>query len=289
MELAHAPQSGSRARPRAAVQAGLSYLVRSATRPACYAYPPPDGQAWENCDFELRTVAIEDGRHALVAPSIHREGFELRHAPSAVPDFTDEEAVRSIYYREAAALALEVTGGARAIVFDHLLRRRQDRSRALDFGRASGRMAAANGRIHNDYSEASGQRRLELVLDDEHARRKVRRYSIVNLWRSIRGPILDTPLAVCDARTVAADELVVAQVRYPRRTGEIYFLTYAAPHRWTYFSAMTRDEALVFKQYDSLQEGVARFTPHAAFDHPECPPDAPLRESIEARCLVIYD
>jgi hypothetical protein len=43
---------------------------------------------------------------------------------------------------------------------------------------------------------------------------------------------------------------------------------------------------LVFKQYDSQVNGVARFTPHAAFDLPDIATDAPLRQSIEIRCLV---
>jgi hypothetical protein len=51
---------------------------------------------------------------------------------------------------------------------------------------------------------------------------------------------------------------------------------------------MTRDEALVFKQYDSLA-AAPRYVPHAAFDHPQTPSDAPLRESIEVRCLVVFD
>ena len=101
--------------------------------------------------------------------------------------------------------------------------------------------------------------------------------------------MLDTPLAVCDARTVMARDLVNAEVRYPKRTGEIYLATHAATHRWSYFSRMDRHEALVFKQYDAQLGGVARFTPHAAFDHPLAPADAPLRESIEARCLVVFE
>jgi hypothetical protein len=51
---------------------------------------------------------------------------------------------------------------------------------------------------------------------------------------------------------------------------------------------MDRHEALVFKQYDSQVSGVACFTPHSAFDLPDIPPAAPLRRSIEIRCLVTY-
>ena len=60
-------------------------------------------------------------------------------------------------------------------------------------------------------------------------------------------------------------------------------------HRWAYFSQKDNNEALIFKQYDSQVNSVARFIPHAAFDLPEIASDAPLRESIEVRCLVIYD
>lgn len=75
---------------------------------------------------------------------------------------------------------------------------------------------------------------------------------------------------------------------YPGRTGEIYLVQRASHHRWAYFSEMDRNEALVFKQYDSQASGVSRSTPHSAFDLPDIPPDAPLRERIEIRCLVTY-
>jgi hypothetical protein len=145
------------------------------------------------------------------------------------------------------------------------------------------------GRVHNDYSEASGQKRLALVLPEPERLSRVRRFAIVNIWRSLRGPVLDTPLAVCDAGTVLAEDLVPAEIRYPDRNGEIYLVRHALRHQWSYFPEMDRHEALVFKQYDSRINGVARFTPHAAFDLPDIPPDAPLRESIEIRCLVVYE
>lgn len=105
----------------------------------------------------------------------------------------------------------------------------------------------------------------------------------------LAGPVLDTPLALCDARSVNVADLVAAEIRYPTRTGELYLATHNPRHRWWYASAIDRHEALVFKQYDSQASGVARFTPHAAFVHPEAPAGTPPRESIEIRCLVVYD
>ncbi|WP_298210611.1 CmcJ/NvfI family oxidoreductase [Acidovorax sp.] len=273
-----------------AVVAGLGYLMPTQELPCSYAYEPPPGIPWENCEYELRQMVIADARGAVERTSIDREGFELWDAPTAVSDFLDEEAVKTIYYREASELALAVTGAQHAYVFDHLVRRREHDRAALSFGRkgTDGR-AAANGRIHNDYTEASGHKRLALVLTDPDVAVRVKRYAIVNVWRSIKGPVLDTPLAVCDARTVMAANLVTSEVRYPRRTGEIYHAVHSPQHHWSYYSKMDRHEALVFKQYDSQISGVARFVPHAAFDHPHMPPNAPLRESIELRCLVVYE
>jgi hypothetical protein len=271
------------------IKAELSYLKPTSERPYNYMYEPASGIAQQNCEYEARMMQLTDARRSAARPSVHGEGFELREAPSIVRDFRDDEAVISTYYNEMAELARAVTGAARAYVFDHVVRKREAGRPPLTFGRhGDGRKPAAAGRIHNDYTEDSGRKRLSVVLKDASAE-QVARYSIVNIWRSISGPILDTPLALCDARTVSNEDLVVAEVRYPTRTGEIYLVQYSSRHQWFYFSEMDRHEALIFKQYDSHVGDVARYTPHAAFDLPDTPPHAPLRESIELRCLLIYE
>ena len=58
--------------------------------------------------------------------------------------------------------------------------------------------------------------------------------------RSIKGPVLHTPLAVCDARTLVTSDLVRSEVRYLRRTGEIYQAVHSPLHRWSYYSGMDR-------------------------------------------------
>lgn len=272
------------------VLAGLSYLRPTSERPHSYTYEPPPGTARESGEYALHQMPIADARHAPQPPDLEREGFALLNAPTTVQNFRDADEIRSTYYSEASELVLTVTGASRAYVFDHLVRRRERDRATLTFGRREpGGPVAANGRVHNDYTEDSGRRRLGLVISDPSEVAGVRRFAIVNVWRSIKGPIVDTPLALCDARTLTATDLVVGDVHYPQRTGEIYLPLHSARHRWSYFSEMDRHEALVFKQYDSQLSGVARFTPHAAFDLPDVPHDAPLRESIELRCLVIYD
>ena len=276
--------------PPPIVEATLSYLVPGDAKPVHYAYTPPDGELWESSQYDEVRVGIADARFMHTRPSIQREGFELSDAPTELVNHHDADDIRRIYYPELQALALSVTGGRSAYVFDHLVRERESGKGALSFGRSErGQHAAPNARIHNDYTELSGRRRLGLVLGQDAPSERVPRYCIINVWRSLRGPVWDTPLAICDARSVDATDLIEAEVRYPNRNGEIYVARHAARHSWWYYSGLDRHEALIFKQYDSRMSGVARFVPHAAFEHPDAPVDALPRLSIEARCLVIFD
>jgi hypothetical protein len=52
---------------------------------------------------------------------------------------------------------------------------------------------------------------------------------------------------------------------------------------------MRRDEALVFKVYDSETDGRARFTPHTSFVDPTSPANAPPRQSIEVRAFAFFE
>lgn len=267
---------------------GLDHLHDSAGPPVNYMYPPPAGEPWENCSYRTHQVDIADARPARQAFLIDRHGFELRDAPTGLAGFDDDERIRARYYPEVEAIARDATGARRALCFDHQVRRRSRGEQHLTFGRQHAQ-ASAVGRVHNDYSEASGLARLGLVLRDDAARARIRRYAVVNVWRPLIEPVVDAPLAMCDARSVMAQDLVAAQIRYPERSGEIYLLKHAPQHRWHYFPDMAKHEVLVFKQYDSQASGVSRFTPHAAFLDPAAPADAPLRVSIEARCLVLFD
>jgi len=255
-----------------------------------YAYEPPAGQSWEGADFDDAVVTIEDARACEERPRLHVNGFELVDAPTAMRSFDDPAEVQAVYYREVLGIALAATGGTCGFVFDHLVRKRDPGQATRGFGRkVQGQAPSANGRIHNDYTEASGQRRLRLVLGQGEPADSIRRFCIVNVWRPIARPVLDAPLALCDSRTVAMSDAVAAEVRYPGRTGEIYLFRRSPGHRWSYYPEMHAGEAVVFKQYDSGLTGPSRFTPHCAFEHPGTPPGTPPRESIEARVLVVIE
>jgi len=141
---------------------------------------------------------------------------------------------------------------------------------------------------HNDYTEWSGPQRAREIMGDEAERLLRRRFAIVQVWRAIRKPIQANPLAVLDARSLVPGDQLVAERRYPHRVGQTYRLKHNPNHRWFYFPEMRRDEALVFKVYDSETDGRARFTPHTSFVDSATPPGSSPRQSIEARTMAFF-
>ena len=111
---------------------------------------------------------------------------------------------------------------------------------------------------------------------------------MINVWRPIRGPVEEMPLAVCDARTIAPQDLVPTDLKYPDRIGEVHSLAYNPAHRWFFVPRMEAAEVLLLKCYDSADDGRARFTAHGAFEDPTTRPGAPARESIEVRTLAFF-
>ena len=95
-------------------------------------------------------------------------------------------------------------------------------------------------------------------------------------------------MAICDSRAIAEEDLIKVERRHPGRVGETYSISYNPAHEWYYFPKMTRDEALVFKVYDSETDGRARWSAHTSFPDPTTPPDAPARESIEIRTIASF-
>jgi len=265
------------------VHATLNYLAPGAGAPFVYAYDPPLGMPPRNRGSEPRRVQIHDARPLMRRLSLDVEGFELRRHDTQVVDFYDDAEVRRVYYPEVDALLRAATGAEKVVIFDHTLRSGSAEQREKSGVREPVRS------VHNDYTALSGRRRVSDHLPPAEAEQRLsRRHAVINVWRSIRGPVEATPLAVCDARSLRPDDLVATDLVYPDRVGEVYSVRYNPAHRWFFYSHSRRDEALLIKTYDSLEDGTARFSAHSAFDDPATPIGAAPRESIEVRALVFF-
>ncbi len=267
----------------AATQAPLYFLRPMDGRPVSYQYDPPPGIPKRTGEYDPHPITIRNARPIAPALSLDVEGFALVDAPDFTA-FDDEAAIRATYYPAVERLIAAATGAALVINFDHNVR---NAARAAN-GEAAIREPVP--RTHNDFTLRSGPDRARRELEQRGLDAEAllrRRFAIVNLWRPIGRPVLKSPLALCDARTIAREDLIATDLVYRDRVGETYALRHNDAQRWYHFPRLTPDEAILLKGYDSAED-VARFTPHGAFDDPDSPPDAPERESIETRALVIY-
>jgi len=265
------------------VQAAMNYLAEPEQKPVSYMYKPPEGTPVRSWHVSKHPMAIHNARSVVDEISLDREGFILTHQNSAVKNFYDDGEVRAVYYSEVERLVKEATGAVRVLVFDHNVRR------GTSAGPAEKGVREPVKYAHNDYTVKSGPQRVRDLLPADEAEALLKnRFAVINVWRPIRGPVEELPLAVCDARSIAPQDLVPTDLRYPDRTGEVYSLAFNPAHRWFYFPRMRADEVMLLKCYDSLADGRARFTAHGAFDDPTTRPSAPARESIEVRTLVFF-
>ena len=234
--------------------------------------------------YEQREMIVRNGRPLRDTFELDTHGFVFVDHHTRVKDFTDEAQRKQVYDPEVQALIKTHFGASDVVVFDHTIRITDDESQ-----RVSGARPTVKG-VHNDYTERSAPIRLrEIVGDAEAERRMQKRWAIIQVWRPIRGPVMIDPLGICDGRSIPNKGFIRVERRYKYRTGEVYHIAYDPSHRWFWFPQMNRNEALVFKVFDSDASKPTRFTAHSAFDDPATPADAPPRESIETRTFAFFD
>src|SRR5438094_4726831 len=263
------------------MQADITYTPDTGEKLVNETFGPNNIRRRTSGTEERHRVEIANGREAR-GLALDANGFVLVEHRTAVRDFFDTEEPKRVYYPEVEALIRRVAGASRVLVFDHTLRSGSEDEREAKLVREPVLSA------HNDYTEWSGPQRVRDLMGEEAEPLLERRFAIIQVWRAIADPIRSNPLAMADARSVAPQDLLIAERRYPNRVGQTYRLRYNAAHRWFYFPEMRREEAIVFKVFDSAKDGRARFTPHTSFQDPATPRGAPPRQSIEARALAFF-
>jgi hypothetical protein len=272
------------------VTASLAYLTGVGDT-ACYRiFPPSSGRPPDSPELGRFDMRIADCRPIASELDLDRQGFVLRAHTTAFAEMLDPERVKAAYYPEMGQWLRGIVGAEAVVVFDHNVRS------AAGPARGQAGVRAPVDAVHDDYTEASGPKRAAELLDAHGlGHLKGRRVAMINVWRPLHGPVLDLPLTLCLAPSVAPGDLVSTPIHHymedrldvPSHSGEIYSARHNPAHRWFYVSAMQPDEVLVFKGYDSRTD-VARYVPHTAFAHPGRPAQFTPRESIEVRTVVVY-
>ncbi len=274
--------AAERSRDVAFVEADLNYSLRTEQKPVSETYGRDGLERRYVGAFAKHRVRIADGRATRGEFGLDTSGFELVDHRTRMKDFFDRDELKEVYYAEMRALIAARSGASRVFVFDHTLRSGDEDERAAR------KIREPVKAVHNDYTEWSGPQRVRDFFPDEADTLLQRRFAIVQTWRAIRNPIEKDPLAIADARSIAFSDFIPAERRFPDRVGEIYQVEFNPAHRWFYFPQMRRDEALVFKVYDSDKNG-ARFSAHTSFDDPTARSGAGPRESIEIRAFAFFD
>jgi hypothetical protein len=239
-----------------------------------------------------RDVWIHDVRGETT--SLDREGFVLVEHVSAIADFDrieEDPAVDQQYIEETSALLAGVVGADRVVMLGGGKKRYGESATEKLAGLKNAKPARYP---HGDVTDVSGPEQAEGLLafvpDVDLA--DYGRWALYNLWRSTTRPPQDHPLAVCDARTIRAEDgIPVVAITEIRGGGDFAFETsgylYNPDHRWCYFRDMTPDEVLIFKTHDTDPARAHRVA-HTAFTDPTCPPGTPTRASVEMRALALF-
>ena len=263
------------------VTAALTFFVDNGEPPVNYV---TENGLERGGEYREHALDIRDGRPVRDSLSLDREGFELWQHDTTMTDFFDAEEVERVYNREIVELIKEANGATRVFVFDHTVRVENEEVRTEKQVREPVLF------VHNDYTDDSGPQRVrDLLPPDEAEDLLTRRFNIINIWRSIAGPVQTTPLALCDAQTIGPEQLITAERRTPDRVGHTQAMTYSDDNRWYYFSDMERDEAVLLKTYESDAQNHGGPSGHSAFTNPAAPADAAPRQSIETRVFAFFD
>jgi hypothetical protein len=255
----------------------INYAARTDFRQRYYA----NDHSRDTVVIDAVTMQVADGR--ANPPTLTEEGFCLVPHRSRVGNFEDSAEVAALHPTEIAELLLAETGADEVIVTAPGILRFSETS-----GRAGSRDNSMPARfVHIDSTSETSAGFAARSLPEGQT---LGRYAHYNVWRAITAPPQDVPLAVCDARSVAPADLLVADAVFdppgaPEWSFDSWLVAHNPAHRWVWFPDMTRDEVLIFRTSD-LAHGLP--VPHVAFDDPLAGPDAPPRASIEMRAVAYW-
>lgn len=259
------------------VEAIIKYPERSAA----------GGRIWGNKDFsfslEDHPVRIHNARRA--SPAFDSRGFVLLQRTTDI-DFLDKQDVQNRWHPQAQQLVRELTGAQDVFPFLGILR--------------GGEAAEGGGpalMAHVDFNAATLRHWVRLLAGERGQELSKKRLVNINLWTPLR-PVENSPLAVCDARSIAPEDVLEISFGRPetRQTDEFaggfdsggFVLAYNPRHRWYYYPAMQPHEVIAFRLCDTGEKSV-HMTAHTAFDDPTSIPGTPKRISYELRTIAVLE
>jgi hypothetical protein len=277
--------------PRGDVTATLNFYKapEDGSIPFDYVEMPPEGQPQKNYGHIPTQVTIHDIRGHLDEYNLDKDAFTvIQNVPeSTEKEFISDESIKKNYYPEVEKLLLQhIPGSHKVVIFNHIIRRPPPPNQDVQGG---GRFHVLF--THIDHTAKAAKERVQLDTGEEAEELLKGRYRIINVWRPLNGPVVDTPLCFASSASVDAKDIIHVEHRYPDRIGQTAAVRHNEGQKWHYLSGMKNDERLLLEIFDSeaLREGSylkGGRVPHSGFEDPRTPVGASRRLSIEVRTLV---
>jgi hypothetical protein len=286
------------------VEASITYVAQGSFINRRFVAP---GVEHNTGIYKAHPVKIRDGRAIKDHFTLDTHGFVLSRHQSAIADFFNKDEVDAVYPGEVSEAVRALTGATRVATIGWMVRTSGDlpkRKTPVQGYTHRGGVQPPAAEAHVDTAPDRADRMAEATYARVFPGGKgYSRYIYGSFWRCFSEPPQDTPLAVCDSRSVGASEgttntlFVVDSIpdeatmlgpmpNEDQVPGAAIF-HFNPTHRWWYFSNMVRDEALLIKFHDS-DRGRAWRTPHTAFRDLSFP-DAKPRSSIEFRTVAYFE
>ncbi|KAJ9604890.1 hypothetical protein H2200_010279 [Cladophialophora chaetospira] len=246
-----------------------------------------DAAASTNLVFEDGPLQhINDARGHEKEYSLNQNGFAFCKHDVKDGIFNTAVQVEKQYLPEMERLLRQhVQDVTEVYFFDWRIRRNKDITKSVIDANDKMQHLLPARHVHIDQTPSAAVGRTLLHLPEKADRLLRGRVRIINLWRPLVHEVQDRPLALCDMRSVSADDVVEADHVRKQYNGSNYYLKFSSKYRWHYLSRQTRDEVTMIQMFDSEMEGVSG-CPHSSFDLTHPPEKAIKRESIEVRALV---
>jgi len=273
---------------RSADRINLSELMRNM---GGTGMPPRNPQTRIRSGRDLQDGSVSE------ADFLAEHGFALLNAPTRVADWGDAGQVAQVYLPEIEAIIRERLFPGRKLYV-------QQPPNVMRRGAGTTTPQYGLG-VHSDHGTSADdfQRNVEAFTNADMGvgwRRafeadNVEGFVQLDFWRTTNmpGPLKHMPLALCDATSVARDDVIPTALEGIAPGGALTHhvsLVHNADQRWYYYPDMQPDEMLVFKLFELMKdeaEPTWRACFHTAFEDPTTPADAQPRQSCEHRVSVV--
>ncbi|CAH0044609.1 unnamed protein product [Clonostachys solani] len=250
----------------------------------------PDG--CEKSNFQLMTghaETIHDIRGYEDQFDLDNHGFQVVRHTLETTEF-DENTIKREYIPAIETLLKGTDPGTEVHVFDWRLRSSSlptpQPGSVIDLNDPCLVLKPVQA-VHVDQSPYGAMKQARHILGNKLGTLEDKRIRIINIWRPIRHAIETWPLAVCDGSTVPQEKLLGVDHVRKYYVGESLYPLQSPGYKWYYLNGQTRDEVILFKNFDSKTDVPAKCCPHTSFMKEMVSPSSQPRESIELRALVV--